>query len=60
MDRAELAQKITAAIESAIAGCDHPDPGGPIWDPVRPCSACSTAAALAVLEQAGIIPEEAK
>lgn len=36
------------AIAGAVAGCDHPDAGAPIYDPVRACAECSAAAVVAL------------
>jgi hypothetical protein len=46
---ARLLPLIRAAIAGAMGRCEHPDPGGPIYDPVRPCPECAAAAVVELL-----------
>lgn len=47
--QARLLPLIRAAIAGAMGRCEHPDPGGPIYDPVRPCPECAAAAVVELL-----------
>lgn len=37
---------LTVALEQAGRTCEHPDPGGPIYQPVRGCPACGAQAVM--------------
>jgi hypothetical protein len=43
-----LAALVRDAIAGAAAGCEHPDPGMPIYDHTRGCAECAAAAVLAL------------
>lgn len=47
-DLDKLHAVVRDAIAGAIAGCDHPDAGAPIYEPVRACAECSAAAVVAL------------
>lgn len=46
---------ITQALERAAPGCEHPDPGQPIYDHTRACAQCGAAAVLQLFRTADVI-----
>lgn len=49
---APLELAITTALQRAAPGCEHPDPGQPIYDHTRACAACGAAAVLELFHTA--------
>lgn len=50
-----LERAITQALERAAPGCEHPDPGQPIYDHTRACAQCGAAAVLELFRTADVI-----
>lgn len=51
----QLEQLVRRALERAAPDCDHPDPGGPIYEPTRGCAQCGAAAVLELFHTADAI-----
>jgi hypothetical protein len=49
---APLELAITRTLQRAAPGCEHPDPGQPIYDHTRACAACGAAAILELFHTA--------